>query len=82
VAAFGQTLEVIEVGNQDQVEGKWDQATGKIKEEIGDATDNERMEYEGKTDQAKGDIKEGVGNVRESIDDAVDDAKDKADWNR
>jgi uncharacterized protein YjbJ (UPF0337 family) len=60
------------MGNQDQLEGKWDQATGKVKEEIGDATDNERMEREGQLDQAKGDVKEGVGDVREKVDDAVD----------
>lgn len=70
------------MGNQDQIEGKWDQATGKIKEEIGDATDNERMEYEGKADQAKGQVKEGVGNVTEKIDDAADDVAEKTDWNR
>ncbi len=60
------------MGNQDQLEGKWDQATGKVKEEIGDATDNERMEREGQLDQAKGDVKEGVGDVREKVDDAVE----------
>ena len=72
------------MGNQDQVEGKWDQATGKIKEEIGDATDNERMEYEGKADQAKGHIKEGIGNVREGVDEATEDLDDanKGDYNR
>ena len=70
------------MGNQDQVEGKWDQATGKIKEEIGDATDNEKMEYEGKADQAKGQVKEGVGDVSEKIDDVADDVAEKTDWNR
>ena len=52
------------MGNQDQIEGKWDQATGKVKEEVGDAIGNEQMEYEGKADQAKGNVKEGVGDVR------------------
>ena len=70
------------MSNQDQLEGKWDQATGKVKEGLGDATDNERMEREGQLDQAKGNVKEGIGNVREGIDDAVDDATDRGDFNR
>lgn len=70
------------MGNQDQLEGKWDQAKGEIKEGIGDATDNERMQREGQWDQAKGNVKEGVGDVRETIDDAVDDATDRGDVNR
>ena len=63
------------MGNQDQLEGKWDQAKGNLKEGIGDATDNERMEREGQMDQAKGNVKEGIGDVREGIDDAADDVK-------
>ena len=69
------------MGNQDQIEGKWDQATGKVKEEVGDAIDNEQMEYEGKADQAKGNVKEGVGDAKNAIDDAADNVKDAAnDW--
>jgi uncharacterized protein YjbJ (UPF0337 family) len=64
------------MGNQDQLEGKWDQATGKVKEEIGDATDNERMEREGQADQIKGNVQEGVGDIKEGVENAADD------WNR
>jgi uncharacterized protein YjbJ (UPF0337 family) len=60
------------MGNEQQNEGQWDQLKGTIKEEIGDATDNEKMEYEGKWDKAKGEVKEGVGNVREEIDREAD----------
>lgn len=56
------------MGNEQQDRGNWDQATGKIKEEVGDVTDNEKMEYEGKLDQAKGKVEEGVGDVREAWD--------------
>lgn len=62
--------------NKEQLEGKWDQATGKVKEEIGDATDNAQMEREGQVDQVKGNVREGVGDVKEGIDNAVDD------WNK
>jgi uncharacterized protein YjbJ (UPF0337 family) len=63
-----------------KIEGQWDQAKGKVKEGIGDATDNERMEREGEWDQAKGQVKEGVGQAREGMDKAVDNARD--DFNR
>lgn len=60
----------------EKIEGQWDQAKGAVKENVGDAIDNEQMENEGKWDQTKGQVKEGVGNVKEGVDDAVDDAKD------
>lgn len=51
--------------NEEQAEGKLEQARGTIKESVGDATDNEQMEIEGKVDKAKGGVREGVGDVRE-----------------
>ena len=60
------------MGNDQEVQGNWDQAKGKVKEELGDLTDNEKMEYEGKYDQAKGKVEEGVGEVRDTLDHATD----------
>ena len=54
----------------DKVEGKVDQVTGKIKESVGVATDDESLEQEGKTDQAKGHVKEGVGKLKDAAHDA------------
>jgi uncharacterized protein YjbJ (UPF0337 family) len=68
------------MGNEQQNEGKLEQARGTVKETVGDLTGNEKMENEGKWDQAKGNVREGVGDVREGIDDAMDG--DKKDWNR
>ena len=56
------------MGNDQQIQGNWDQAKGKVKEEVGDLTDNEKLEYEGKWDQAKGKVEEGVGDARETLD--------------
>ena len=67
------------MGNEQQNEGRLEQARGTIKETIGDATDNERMQREGEYDKAKGNIREGVGDVREGIDNAADDLADKTD---
>jgi uncharacterized protein YjbJ (UPF0337 family) len=61
------------MGNEQQNEGRMEQARGTIKETVGDVTDNERMQREGEYDQAKGNIREGVGDVREDVDRTVDD---------
>ncbi len=63
------------MGNDDQLQGKLEQAGGTLKENVGDAIGNEQMEGEGKIDQAKGSVREGVGDVKEGIDNAVDDLK-------
>jgi uncharacterized protein YjbJ (UPF0337 family) len=64
------------MGNEQQNEGKLEQARGNIKEGVGDAIGDEHMQREGELDQAKGHVREGVGDVREGIDKAVDD------WNK
>ena len=71
------------MGNEQQNEGKLEQARGTIKEEVGDAIDNEKMEREGQWDQAKGQVREGVGDMREGAEDAAEDLnKSRDDWNR
>jgi uncharacterized protein YjbJ (UPF0337 family) len=64
------------LGNEQQNEGRWDQAKGDIKEGVGDAIGNDQMKREGQWDQTKGQGKEAVGDVREGVDKAADD------WNR
>lgn len=64
------------MGNEQQNEGKLEQARGNVKEGLGDAIGNEKMEREGQMDQAKGQVREGIGDVREGVDKAADD------WNR
>ena len=66
------------MGNDQQNEGKLEQARGTIKENVGDAIGNERMEREGEMDQAKGNVREGVGDIKEGVDKAADDwSKDR-----
>ena len=48
---------------------KIDQAKGRAKEAIGDATDDKDLKREGKVDRVSGEVKEKVG-------DAVDKVKD------
>jgi len=65
------------MGNDQQNEGKLEQARGNIKEGLGDTFGNDQMANEGRMDQAKGDVREGVGNLREGVDKAADDFNSK-----
>ena len=52
-----------------------DQAKGKVKEAVGDLTDDEELKNEGKADQLVGDAKEVVRNVADKADEVIDDIK-------
>ena len=49
-----------------------DQANGKIKEAVGDLTDDDKLKSEGQADQLVGDAKETVKNVADKVDDVLD----------
>jgi uncharacterized protein YjbJ (UPF0337 family) len=46
------------MGLMDKAKNEAEIAKGKVKEGVGDATDNERMQAEGETDQASGNVKQ------------------------
>ncbi len=54
-----------------------DQTTGKVKQAVGDLTDNEDLQNEGKVDEKAGDVKEFVKGVKDKADDLVDKVKGK-----
>ena len=53
----------------DKIEGKWDQAKGKVKEEAGKLGGDRSTEIGGKVDQVKGKVKEGIGELKEEVHD-------------
>ena len=63
--------------NKDRVEGKFDQAKGKVKQEIGKATGDQRMHDEGVADEASGEVQEGFGKVKDKVGGAVKDLGDR-----
>ncbi len=60
------------VPNKDEVEGKWEQAKGWVKDKAGEATGNERLEAEGEAQNAAGHGQESWGKVKSGVGDAVD----------
>jgi uncharacterized protein YjbJ (UPF0337 family) len=62
--------------NRDEVEGKWDQAKGKVKESVGRAIDDDELEAEGRADNAGGKVEEGFGKARRKVGDPIEDVGD------
>jgi len=56
-----------------------DKAKGTLKENVGDATDNERLEREGKMDRAGADVKEKANDAVDTVKDKVNDVTDRDD---
>ncbi len=56
----------------DKASNEWDEAKGKVKEFVGDKTDNESLQAEGIEDQAGANAKQ----AGEHLKDAAHDAKD------
>jgi uncharacterized protein YjbJ (UPF0337 family) len=63
--------------NKDEVEGKFDQAKGAVKENVGRAINDREMESEGAADRAGGNVQEGFGTAKRKVGDAVKDIGDK-----
>lgn len=56
------------MGASEKMEAGMDKMKGKVKETVGEMTDNEKLVAEGKVDQVK-------GHVKGSVEDVKDDAK-------
>ena len=55
---------------------KTDQAKGRVKEAIGDLTDDDDLKREGKTDRISGEIKEKAGDAKDKVEEVIDKTKD------
>jgi uncharacterized protein YjbJ (UPF0337 family) len=51
----------------DKIENAADNAVGKGKEAVGDATDNERLEAEGKGEQTKANLKQAGEKIKDAF---------------
>jgi uncharacterized protein YjbJ (UPF0337 family) len=54
-----------------------DQAKGRVKQAVGDLTDDKDLKREGKTDENAGKVKEFLGDAKDKADDLIDKVKDK-----
>jgi uncharacterized protein YjbJ (UPF0337 family) len=58
------------------MEGKWDQAKGRVKEGVGKAVDDPDLEAEGDADRAGGEVQEGIGKGRRKVGEFIEDVGD------
>lgn len=63
--------------NKDELDGKVDQVKGRVKQGVGDMTNNERLHDEGVADEAAGDVQEGFGRGRRKVGEAIEDLGEK-----
>ena len=62
--------------NHDEVEGKYEQVKGSVKEGLGNLTGDDDMRSEGAADKLKGDVQEGWGGTKRKVGDMLEDAGD------
>lgn len=55
------------MGVDDKIRNAAQDAAGKVKEGVGKATDNERLEAEGRADQVAADVKQAGENVKDAL---------------
>lgn len=56
---------------KDRTEGAFDKTKGNVKENVGEARNDDEQVAEGKTDQASGEGKQGLANIKDKVNDAV-----------
>lgn len=62
--------------NKDEIKGKFEQAKGTVKDKLGEATGNERLEAEGEAQNASGEVQETWGKAKRKVANAIDDVAD------
>ena len=58
--------------NKDERDGKIGQAKGRVKQAVGDLTNDKDLKDEGRVDETKGQVKEAVGEIRRKAGDAIE----------
>lgn len=57
--------------HKDEIKGAGNKAKGAVKEAVGKATDNRKLEAEGKLDKAKGHVQDKIGKAKDAARDAL-----------
>jgi uncharacterized protein YjbJ (UPF0337 family) len=62
-------------GTETSIKGKFDEVAGKVKQSLGEATDNESLANKGTAQQVKGHAEQAWGSVKQSASDKINEAK-------
>jgi uncharacterized protein YjbJ (UPF0337 family) len=55
------------MGTDDKIDNKAEELKGKVKEGVGDATDDRELQTEGQADQAKGSLKQAGEKIKDAF---------------
>jgi uncharacterized protein YjbJ (UPF0337 family) len=69
-------MKIMGAPNSDEIEGKYEQAKGSIKEGFGKLTGDDEMRSEGAADKVKGDVQEGYGTAKRKVGETIEDIGD------
>ncbi|MCE4225655.1 CsbD family protein [Methylobacterium sp. C25] len=59
----------------DKIKGLGNEAAGNIKQKIGEATDNKKLQAEGKAQELKGDAQKAAGHAKDAVKSGADAVK-------
>jgi uncharacterized protein YjbJ (UPF0337 family) len=62
--------------DKNRVEGNMKDIKGRVKRQVGEWTDNEKMQGEGTMDQAEGKVQDTFGKAKDKFKDFADDAEE------
>jgi len=63
--------------NKDEVRGKVDRLKGRVKQDVGDLTNDQQLHDEGVADEAAGNVEEGFGKARRKVGEALHEVAHK-----
>jgi uncharacterized protein YjbJ (UPF0337 family) len=63
--------------NKDELEGKAKEIKGRVKQSVGDLTDDEKLTDEGVADEAEGEVQKGFGKARRKVGETVEEIGEK-----
>jgi len=63
--------------NRDEVEGKAKEIKGRVKQSVGDLTDDETLREEGVADEAEGEVQGGFGRAKRKVGEAIEEVGEK-----
>jgi uncharacterized protein YjbJ (UPF0337 family) len=64
------------MANRDELEGKTEQVKGRMKQAVGNLTNDDELRSEGVADEAAGNVQEGFGRARRKVGEAIEDIGD------
>ena len=65
------------IPNRDEMEGKFDRAKGSVKDKMGKAMGDRKLEDEGQAERTGGRMQEGYGKARRKVGEALNDLGDE-----